>query len=57
MLLEDLGDNRDGRVDGVRNHEDERFGCALRDSSSEVANDTGIDLHDRDEHIDYDSHS
>jgi hypothetical protein len=43
-VLEDLGDDGDSRVDGVRDDEDVCLWCVLGDSESEVANDGGIGL-------------
>ncbi len=44
LLLEHLGNNGDGRVDRVRDDEDESFGRVLGDSNGNVADDTGVDL-------------
>ena len=44
VLLEDLGDDRHGRVDGVRDDEHERLGGVLGDARSEVAHDACVDL-------------
>jgi hypothetical protein len=43
-LLEDLCSDRDGRVDGVGDDEDERLGAVLGNTLDEALNDTGIDL-------------
>ena len=44
VLLEDFGDNWNGGVDRVRNHEDESLGTGLCDAGSKIADDTGVDL-------------
>ena len=44
LLLEDLGDDRDGRVDGVGDDKDERLGRVLCDASREIADDTCVNL-------------
>jgi len=44
VLLEDLGDNWDSRVDWVRNHKHESLGCDGGNSGGEIADDSGIDL-------------
>lgn len=44
MLLEDLGDDWDGRVDWVRNDKYESLGRGSGNSSGEIADDSGIDL-------------
>jgi hypothetical protein len=43
-LLEDLCGDRDGRVDGVGDDEDERLGAVLGNTLDEALNDTGVDL-------------
>lgn len=44
MLLEYLGDDGDGRVDWVRDDEDERLRCILGNACCEVADDASVDL-------------
>lgn len=44
MLLEDLGDDWDSRVDWVGNHEDESLGRGGSNSGGEIADDPGINL-------------
>ena len=44
VLLEDLSDDGDSRVDRVRDNEDECLRSMLRDAGGEVADDTCIDL-------------
>ena len=44
VLLEDLGDDGDGRVNGVGDDKDERLWRALRDTGGEVADDACVDL-------------
>ena len=44
MLLEYFGDDRDGGVDGVRDHEDKCLGGVLRNTGRKVANNTSVDL-------------
>ena len=46
MLLEDLCDDRDGRVHGVRDDEDKCLRRSLRDPSGKVAHDACVDLPD-----------
>ena len=43
-LLEGRGDDRDRRVDGVRDDEDVRFGCGAGDSAGEVTDNGGVRL-------------
>ncbi len=44
MLLEDFGDDWYSRVNGVRNHKHESFGCGGGNSGGKIADDSGIDL-------------
>lgn len=44
MLLEYFGDDRDGGVDGVRDHENKCLGGVLRNTGRKVANNTSVDL-------------
>lgn len=44
VFLEDLGDDGDGRVDWVRDDEDEGFGCCGGDTCGEIADDASVDL-------------
>lgn len=44
MLLENFGDDWDSRVNWVRNHKHESFGCDGGNSGGEIADDSGIDL-------------
>ena len=44
MLLEDFGDDWDSRINWVRNHKHESFGCSGSNSGGEIADDSGIDL-------------
>lgn len=44
MLLQDLDNDRDGRVDGVGDDADNGFWCRLGDASSKIAYDAGVDL-------------
>jgi hypothetical protein len=44
VLLENFGDNWNGGVDRVRNHQDESLGAGLGDASSKIADDTSVDL-------------
>jgi len=46
VLLEDFGDNWNGRVDRVRNHENEGSRAGQGDPSSKITNDAGVDLAD-----------
>lgn len=43
-LLQDLGKDRDGRVDGVGNDQDESLGAGVGDGLSEGCTDTSVDL-------------
>lgn len=45
LLLENLGNDGDGRVDRVRDDKNKGLGRVLSNANSNVANDTGIDLH------------
>lgn len=47
LLLEDLGDDRDGRVDRVRDDKDKSLGRVLGNAYGNVTNDTGVDLCER----------
>ena len=44
VLLEDLRNDGNGGVDGVRDDQDERLRCCGRDTGSKITNDTGVDL-------------
>jgi len=44
VLLEDFGDNWNSGVDRVGYHKDESLGAVQGDSSSKIADDTGVDL-------------
>lgn len=44
MLLEDLADNGDSRVDRVGNDEDKGTRAVLGNALGEIANDAGVDL-------------
>lgn len=44
MLLEDLGDNRDSRVDRVGDHKNKCLRCILCYASGEVTNDASVNL-------------
>jgi len=44
VLLEDLGNNWNGRVDRVRNYENEGLRGGQGDPSSKIVNDAGVDL-------------
>jgi len=44
VLLKDFGNNWNGRVDRVRNHENEGLRAVLGDPSSKIVNDAGVDL-------------
>ena len=44
MLLEDLGNNRNGGIDGIRDDQDESFWCKLGDASRKVSDDARVDL-------------
>ena len=44
LLLEDLSDDGYSRVDWVGNHKYESLGSILRDSGSEITDDTSVDL-------------
>lgn len=46
LLLEDLGKDGDGRVDGVGDDQNEGLGSGLGDGLSESGADTGVDLLD-----------
>jgi len=43
-LLEGLGENGNGRVDGVRDDEDESLGASVGNSLGEGGTDTSVDL-------------
>jgi hypothetical protein len=43
-VLEDLGGNGDGGVDGVGDDQDESLGAILGDTLNEIADDAGVDL-------------
>jgi hypothetical protein len=43
-ILEHLGGDGHGRVDGVGNDEEKGFGAVLSDAGDEVAHDAGVDL-------------
>ena len=44
VLLEDFGDNWNGRIDRVRNHENESLRAVQGDPGCKITNDTGVDL-------------
>lgn len=44
LLLEDLCDDGDGRVDGVGDDENESLGCGLCDADGDVADNAGVDV-------------
>ena len=44
VLFEDFGDNWNGGVDRVRDHEDESLWATQGDSGSKIADDTSVDL-------------
>ena len=44
VLLEDFGDNWDGGVYRVRNHENKRLRASRGDPRGKIANDAGVDL-------------
>jgi hypothetical protein len=44
MLLEDFGNDRDSRIDWVRNYKHESFGRGRRNSGGEITDDSSIDL-------------
>ena len=50
-LLEDLSNDRDGRVDGVGDHKNERIGRALRDAGRQILDDTSVDLEEPLEYV------
>jgi hypothetical protein len=44
MLLENLCNDGDGGVNGVRDYQHEGLGCGRGNASGEVADDTSVDL-------------
>ena len=47
VLLEDFGDDWNGRIYRVRNHKDESLGAGLGNPSGEITNNTSVDLMNR----------
>ncbi len=44
MFFENLGDDRNGRVDGVGDDKHKRLGAVLSDSSRKISDDASVDL-------------
>ena len=47
MLFKDLGNDRDSRIDRIRDDQNERLGRVLGDAGREVTNNACVDLEGR----------